>query len=72
MKFKNAPPQPKLEVELHIQLKLMPNHLTQEMAALVTGEKCYKTFYGRNLLMFIPGRPFQHSLMYVGKARNMP
>jgi hypothetical protein len=33
----------------------------------------YKTFYGRNLYifvmrMFIPGKPFHHSLMFVGKA----
>ncbi len=37
----------------------------------------YKTFYGLNLLMFIisqsvfPSRPFQHSLMFVGKARSL-
>jgi hypothetical protein len=34
----------------------------------------YKTFYGRNLqifnnkLVFVPGKPFQPSLMFVGKT----
>ncbi len=37
--------------------------------------ECYKTFYGCNLRVIVtsygvvPGRPFQPSLMYAGKAR---
>jgi protein-arginine kinase activator protein McsA len=34
--------------------------------------QCYKTFYGRNLLMFAPVMLFQSSLlMYFGKARRV-
>jgi hypothetical protein len=32
--------------------------------------QCYKTFYGRKL--FVPGKLFQPSLMFVGEARNLP
>ncbi len=38
----------------------------------------YKTFYGRNLRIFVisrvfaPGKPFQPSLIFVGKARGLP
>jgi hypothetical protein len=38
----------------------------------------YKTFYGRNLIIFLTyisvfrGRPFQFSLIFVGKARSLP
>jgi hypothetical protein len=40
--------------------------------------KCYKTFYGRNLRFFkyarqfLLGKPFQTSLIFVGKARSLP
>jgi hypothetical protein len=39
---------------------------------------CYKTIYARNLQNFIvshnvcPRQAFQSSLMFVGKARNLP
>jgi hypothetical protein len=37
---------------------------------------CYKTFYGLKLRLFIrefiPGKPFQPSLMFVVKARSLP
>jgi hypothetical protein len=33
--------------------------------------QCYKTFYVRNLV-FVPGKPFQSSLLFVGKARSLP
>jgi hypothetical protein len=39
----------------------------------------YKTFYGRNLQifsnkpgLFVAGKPFQASLMFVGEARSLP
>jgi hypothetical protein len=36
----------------------------------------YKTFYDRNLriliISFVPGKPFQPSLMFVGEARRLP
>jgi hypothetical protein len=36
----------------------------------------YKTFYGRNFRIFVisycNGKPFQPSLMFVGKARSLP
>ncbi len=40
--------------------------------------QCYKTFlsviYGFSLKarVFVPGKPFQSSLMFVGEARNLP
>jgi hypothetical protein len=40
--------------------------------------KCYKTFYVRNLRMFVlarlfvPGSTFQPSLIFVHKARSLP
>ncbi len=40
--------------------------------------QCYKTFYGRKLRLFIisksvvPGKPFQPSLIFVGKDRGLP
>jgi hypothetical protein len=39
--------------------------------------RCQKTFYGRNLLMFVhkvfvPGKPFQLSLIFLGKGRSLP
>jgi hypothetical protein len=37
-----------------------------------TKDKSYKTFNGRNLQMFVPGRPFQPSVMFLGKARSLP
>ncbi len=43
---------------------------------LVKGQS-YETFYGRNLQIFVarvfvPGKPFQPCLMFVGKARGLP
>jgi hypothetical protein len=38
-----------------------------------TWGQCYKTFSVRNFpnkLVFVPGRPFQHSLLFMGKART--
>ncbi len=34
----------------------------------------YKTFYGHNLRVFVcvPGKPFQASLMFAGKAGTYP
>jgi hypothetical protein len=41
-----------------------------------TWEQGYKTFYGRKLqifvMMFVPGKPFQNSLLFVGKAKSLP
>ncbi len=43
-----------------------------------TRGQCYQTFYGRNLRNFViswnvcPGKPFQPSVMFVGKARAYP
>ncbi len=36
--------------------------------------QCYKTFYGRNLriFVFVPGKTFQPSLMFTGKAGAYP
>ncbi len=40
--------------------------------------QCYKKFYGHKLRLsyyartFVPGKPFQPSLMFVGKARTLP
>ncbi len=40
--------------------------------------QCYKTFFlhnlllGENKLVFVPGRPFQPNLIFVGKARSLP
>jgi hypothetical protein len=45
--------------------------------AINTWGLCYKTFYGRNLLIFVirvfvSGNPFQPSLMFVGEAGSLP
>jgi hypothetical protein len=33
----------------------------------------HKTYYGRNLIMlvFVPGKPFQPSLVFLGKVRSL-
>ncbi len=47
-------------------------------AVSVTWGQTYKTFYGRNLQnsvkarVLVPGKPFQPSLMFVGKAKSLP
>jgi hypothetical protein len=63
------------------------NALAYSFSLLVTKKKslitltpgqCYKTFYSRKLGLFIlsrafvPGQPFQPSLMFVGKSRSLP
>jgi hypothetical protein len=32
----------------------------------------YKTFYVRNKLVLVPGKPLRPSLVFVGKVRSLP
>ncbi len=34
--------------------------------------QCYKTFYGRNLQLFVISRPSYPSLMFASKAKSFP
>ncbi len=51
--------------------------LAPDLALDLARGQCYKTFLSliydfRNKLVFVPGKPFQPSLMFVGKARAYP
>jgi hypothetical protein len=52
--------------------------LTTSKSDLQARAQFYKTFYGHNLqvfvkaIVFVPGKPFQPSPMFVGKAMSIP
>jgi hypothetical protein len=54
------------------------NSIVPSPSANVPWGRYYKTFFGRNLRIFIisqsvvPGKPFQPSLVFAGKARAYP
>ncbi len=61
----------------------VPNTLAYYDTATITAvnvlqyrAQCYETFYVYDLRVkarvFIPGKPFQPSLMFVGKAKSLP
>ncbi len=56
----------------HLQIRKL------HFITLDTRGQCYRTFYGRNLRMFVVsqgvalGRPFQPSIMFADKARSLP
>ncbi len=58
---------------------LQSSWLEKGKSYLILGLYFIKTFYGRNLWiiltsyrMFVPGKPFQPSLVFVGEARSLP